>query len=133
MGNMKQINLTKALTKACLELASRGEWNGLSVMYVSVEGEDEKRRDAQNDGLSAAATEAYITDYCCVSIHLEFDDMFDSDCPYVSTVIDCQKIDRDFKDWILPYIGNDESLLPSEIDLQGGDMEFMKPGYTTML
>lgn len=123
------MNLTAAMEKACAQLNEKGIWNGLYVLNASAESESQKREDAKLDELTPEETERYVCDYCCVNFHLDTYDLFESHSEYVTGEIDHGKLQKDFREWLLPFVGNDESVLPHRINLEGGDTEIMKPGY----
>lgn len=124
------MNITAAMERACAELRDKGEFNGLDVLSATVESEAQKRADAESDGLSKEMADRYVNDYACISVHLDvyMDDHDDS--PYCTTEFDWASLEKDFKEWLLGFLDGDASLLPKEIDLEGGDMEIMVPGFS---
>jgi len=119
------MNLTEQIEKACIALKQMETFNGLYIEEVSCQSLESKLADAASDGLSEEETRKYVEDYA--SMVLVFDLWFDAyDSKYISVEFDLPKLEEDFKEFILPYLGNDESLLPKEFLFEGGEMEFIK-------
>lgn len=125
------MNLTAAMEKACKELQKMGSFNGLPVVHIHYETEEQKRIDAASDGMTPEQTERYVNDYTTCGFHIDtYNESFDDDQPYVDVSFNHYKLQKDFREWLLQFVDGDESVLPKELDLQGGDNEIMKQGYT---
>ncbi len=106
-----------------------GNFNGLEIIELRYENEQRKREDAKLDGLSNEATERYINDYVCCGVHLELYDPFEDDNEYIEKSFNFSQLEKDFKEYLLPYFNNDNTSFPKEFRFDGSDMEFMKPGF----
>jgi hypothetical protein len=125
----RQVNLTKSLHKACVDLKKMRSFNGLYVLYAEAKPYTDHVKECRDDGMSKAQAEQWSKDYACVSFHLDTDWADNhSESDYVESEFNYGKLERDFKAWLLPYIGGDESLLPKNLNLDGGDTEFQRPG-----
>lgn len=120
-------NLTKELEKACEELNRIGHFNGIAVIDADCKSHEKQMEDCLSDGLTKQQAEQWCRDYCCAQFHLDDYDLFESDSMYVSIEFDRSKLESDFTAWLLPYIG-DAACIMGELNLEGGDTEFMRPG-----
>lgn len=124
------MNLTAALTRACEKLKQDRTFNGLTVFNAWHMTEEEKRTAAADDGMSEEETERWINDYACVNFELDRWPMeLHESAPYTEIVFDDAALQKDFRAFLLTFLDGDESVLPDEINLTGGDTEIMKPGY----
>lgn len=77
------MNLTAAIAKALTELRQQCSFNGLRVLEVRYATEEQKRKDAEDDGLSRERIESYINDYACCGVHFDVYEMFEPIGEYV--------------------------------------------------
>lgn len=121
------VNITEAVARACQELSQMKSFDGLSVVTAKTQSIDERLSDARLDGLPEEKALEWIRDYCCASFHIDTyvdDYMPVSQYTYVS--FDHDKLQEKFRAWLLPFFDGDESLIPHEINLDGGDTQFIK-------
>lgn len=123
---MSKINLTRAIEQAVADLKKARKFSDLYVINAWCQSETQKLADCESDGLGDEETRAYIEDYAYIGVHLDVYDLAETHSEYVTTEFNWRALREDFKNWLLPYIGGDESLLPSEIDLEGHEMELQR-------
>lgn len=122
------VNLTEALTQACADLRKMKRFKGAYVHTAKCSTIEERRKDALSDqehlepgdaGYQTPETiEEGIRDYVCVSLDIDYSELYEglhSNSEFVGVEFDYLAFENAFKDWLLPYLGGDKSLLPNEI------------------
>ncbi len=126
------MNLTEALNKACNELKRMHRFKGLPIIEVRIKSADERRKEAiADEEMTLEEIEEWIDGYVCWGVHLDTYSSFEfgSSNEYVSSEFDWGSLEKDFKAFLLPFLDGDASLIPKNLDLEGGDNEFMKPKF----
>lgn len=135
---VQPVNLTEAMTKACADLRSMKKFNGVRVLTATCTSAQEFRKDWQEDMRHTDPSdpdyktphqiEEFIRDYAIITLEFDFDeltcDLPDSD--YISSEFDIYQFEKDFRKWVLRYVGNDESVLPKEFLFEHCDNELIR-------
>lgn len=123
--------MTDAITKACKDLEARGEFNGFQFIELRPPiSAAAMAEDYIADGYPQSVADTAARDYAMMAIHLDtYVDSF-SDLPeeYVSVELDITRIERELREFLLGYLGGEESLLPDIVSVEGHEMEFIRRG-----
>jgi hypothetical protein len=120
-------NLSKSLHEACAQLRKDREFNGLLVIEASCKSYEQMVRECLADGMTKKQADRWARDYACATFHLDTYEEMETESDYLETSFNIDKLESDFRDWLLRYVG-DLSCRAQEINLQGGDTEFRRPG-----
>lgn len=132
------VNLTEALTKACEDLRKMKRFKGAYIATARCKSADAIRKDFHDDNegrspddewyKSEEEIERFIRDYALVEFDIHYDELTEgmrSDSEFVNVEFDYWGFEKAFKDWLLPYLGGDESVIPENLRLNH-ENEFMR-------
>lgn len=129
------MNLTKKMEEIIEELGMMRKFNGIPIIASHYEKEDKKREDGKSDGMPDEVIDFWVNNYTCCGFHFDpFDSFYnphgynDNENSYLSVEFNERKFIEDLREWLTERIG-DASVIPKNLDIYGGDNEFMVPGY----
>lgn len=120
-------NLSRSLHEACQRLRKQKYFNGLYVLEAKCMSYEDRVKECREDGMTLRQAERWAKDYTCVNFHLDTYDEIEAESEYTEVEFNFGKLEKDFMDWLLAYIG-DASCRQGSINLSGGDTEFTRPG-----
>lgn len=118
---MIQHNLTRETEAACKALRELKSFNGLRIIKAETQSEEDKRSEAEDDGLTPEQIDALINSYACFELELDLASLERGglDSPYVDSEFLEQKLQNDLKEFLLPFYQNDPHVIPDEINFWG--------------
>lgn len=120
-------NLSKSLHDACTQLNKDRQFNGLYVIEASCKSYEERVKECMEDGMTKKQADRWARDYACANFHLDTYDEPETESDYMECEFNIGKLETDFKNWLLQYVG-DLACRKGDVNLQGGDTEFIRPG-----
>ena len=127
------MNLTAKMKSVIEELRTMREFNGIPLIQSHCDDEEQKRMDGASDGMSEEVIQCWVDSYTCCGFHFDTYDLFnceqcDNENSYMTVEFNERKFKNDLREWLIEKIG-DASVVPKDLDIQGGDNEFMIPNY----